>query len=331
MSAYKMFDRSLLKLRPIAERASEVRFKDVAIAPDRLDTGFSHPAFPVLAEAIVEAKRLEATVLMMFGGHVVKSGCSPVIIELMRRGFITHLATNGAGATYDFEFALLGETGEDIEGDSAAGRLGLWEEGGMINDAVAAGAKENIGWGEAVGRYIWENDFPGKENSILAMAYHLGIPCTVHIGVGCDTIHELPNADGASMGLCSLNDFLVYTQSITRLEGGVFLDFGSAVAGPEVYLKALAMARNVAHQHGERIVHFHTAVFDVQNIQDADNYSATPSKSDPRYYFRPWKTILARTVADGGKSFYIRGHHDQTLPALAGLVFEAAKKQEEKV
>lgn len=321
-----MFDRSQLSLSPISSRSAEVRFRDVAMDPERLRSDFSHPALPVLAESIVKASRCGATVLLMFGGHVVKSGCSPVIIELMRRGFISHLATNGAGATYDFEFALCGETGEDIDHDAVSGRLGLWEEGGMINEAVAAGAKEDIGWGEAVGRYIWEHDFPGKENSILATAYHLGVPCTVHIGVGCDTVHELPSADGAAMGICSLNDFLVYTQSITRLEGGVFLDFGSAVAGPEVYLKALAMARNVAHQKGERIIHFHTAVFDVQNIKDADNYSATPDKSDPRYYFRPWKTILARTVADGGKSFYIKGHHDETLPALAKLVFEASKQ-----
>ncbi len=324
MSAYKMFDRSQLVPEPISARRAEVRFSDVAIDPAALPREFSHPALPVLAESIVEARKLGATVLLMFGGGVVKSGCSPVILELVKRGFVTHLATNGAGAIYDFEFALCGETGENIDEDFAAGRLGLWKEDAMINEAVKAGAAEGIGWGEAVGKYIWEHDFPGKENSLLAMAYHLGIPCTVHIGVGCDTVHELPNADGAAMGKCSLDDFLIYTDSITRLEGGVFLDFGSAVAGPEVYLKALAMARNVAHQRGERIVHFHTAVFDVQHIEDADNYAATPSKSDPRYYFRPWKTILARTVADGGKSFYIHGHHNETLPALAALVFEKA-------
>lgn len=324
MSAYKMFDRSQLVLSPISARRAEVRFSDVAIDPAALPRAFSHPALPVLADSVVQARRLGATVLLMFGGGVIKSGCSPVILELVKRGFVTHLATNGAGATYDFEFALCGETGEDIDEYFPAGRLGLWKEGAMINEAVKAGAAEGIGWGEAVGKYIWEHDFPGKENSLLAMAYHLGIPCTVHIGVGCDTVHELPNADGAAMGKCSLEDFLIYTDSITRLEGGVFLDFGSAVAGPEVYLKALAMARNVAHQRGERIVHFHTAVFDVQHIEDADNYAATPSKSDPRYYFRPWKTILARTVADGGKSFYIHGHHKETLPALAALVFEKA-------
>ena len=324
MSAYKVFDRTLLATEPIARRKAEVRFAEVAIRPEAMHPGFEHPALPVLSEAIIEARRLGATVLLMFGGGVIKTGCSPVILELVKRGFVTHLATNGAGAIYDFEFALCGETGEDIEGDFPTGRLGLWTEDEMINEAVKAGAEQGIGWGEAVGKYIWEHNFPGRENSLLAMSYHLGIPCTVHIGVGCDTVHELPNADGAAMGKCSLDDFLIYTESITRLEGGVFLDFGSAVAGPEVYLKALAMARNVAHQRGERIVHFHTAVFDVQHIEDADNYSATPSKSDPRYYFRPWKTILARTVADGGKSFYIHGHHHETLPRLASLIFEKA-------
>ena len=319
-----MFDRSQLVPESISARRAEVRFPDVAIDPAALPREFSHPALPVLADSIVQARRLGATVLLMFGGGVIKSGCSPVILELVKRGFVTHLATNGAGAIYDFEFALCGETGENIDEDFPAGRLGLWKEDAMINEAVKAGAAEDIGWGEAVGKYIWEHDFPGKEKSLLAMAYHLGIPCTVHIGVGCDTVHELPNADGAAMGKCSMEDFLIYAESITRLEGGVFLDFGSAVAGPEVYLKALAMARNVAHQRGERIVHFHTAVFDVQHIEDADNYAATPSKSDPRYYFRPWKTILARTVADGGKSFYIHGHHKETLPALAALVFEKA-------
>ena len=113
---------------------------------------------------------------------------------------------------------------------------------------------------------------------------------------------------------------MIYAQSITKLEHGVFLDFGSAVAGPEVYLKALAMARNVAHQRGEKIAHFHTAVFDLQAIDESDGYDCAPPKTDPRYYFRPWKTILARTVADGGKSFYVRGEHRQTVPNLARLI-----------
>ena len=146
----------------------------------------------------------------------------------------------------------------------------------------------------------------------LIHIYHLGVPCTVHIGVGNDIIHEHPNCDGAAMGQASYTDFLIYTQSITGLENGVFLNFGSAVAGPEVYLKALAMARNVAHQEGKKIAHFTTAVFDLLAIEQDADFSAAPPKTDPRYYFRPWKTILARTVADGGKSYYIQGEHQKT-------------------
>ena len=153
------------------------------------------------------------------------------------------------------------------------------------------------------------------------MGYHLQVPCTVHIGVGNDIIHEHPNCDGAAMGKASYTDFLIYAQSVTGLEHGVFLNFGSAVAGPEVYLKALAMARNVAKQEGRQIAHFTTAVFDLLDIEGSD-YSAAPPKTDPRYYFRPWKTILARTVADGGVSHYIRGEHQRTVPALARKILE---------
>ena len=152
------------------------------------------------------------------------------------------------------------------------------------------------------------------------MGYHLGIPCTVHVGIGSDIIHEHPNCDGAALGKASYTDFLVYTQTVTKLEGGVFLNFGSAVTGPEVYLKALAMARNVARQNGKQIAHFTTAVFDVQPLGDEET-TAAPPKSNPRYYFRPWKTILARTVADGGVSYYVQGEHRLTLPHLARRIW----------
>src|SRR5665647_327976 len=135
-----------------------------------------------------------------------------------------------------------------------------------------------------------------------------GVPVTVHVGIGCDIIHEHPNCDGAALGETSYRDFLIYANSISNLESGVFMNFGSAVIGPEVYLKSLSMARNVAHQNNKRITHFTTAVFDLLNLENKDIHK-TPPKSDPQYYFRPWKTIMARTVADGGKSFYIQGEH----------------------
>ncbi len=315
---FAQFDRSQLKILPLNERIHDVDLDKTLLAVDGEIPSFSHPALPVLAEAVVEARRkYNATVLMMYGAHVIRTGNSAFMIELMKRGLVTHFATNGAGSIHDFELAMIGHTCESVAKYISEGQFGLWKETGLINDAIVQGAKDGIGWGEAVGRYIWENNFPNREKSVLAMGYHLGVPCTVHVGIGNDIIHEHPNCDGAAMGSCSYTDFLIYAQSVTNLEHGVFLNFGSAVAGPEVYLKALAMARNVARQKGEEITHFHTAVFDLQGIAESDNYDAAPPKTDPRYYFRPWKTILARTVADGGKSFYVRGEHRQTLPNLA--------------
>ena len=321
---YPIFDRSRLKILPLEQRVHDVDLKEVLLDPNGPAPEFSHPALPVLAKAIVEARRKhDATVLMMYGAHVIRTGNALYMIELMKRGLVTHFATNGAGSIHDFEFAMIGHTCESVARYISEGQFGLWDKTGLINDIINEGAKEGLGWGEALGRYIWENNFPYRESSVLAMGYHLGVPVTVHIGVGNDILHEHPNCDGAAMGQCSYTDFLVYTKSVEKLENGVFLDFGSAVAGPEVYLKALAMTRNVAHQEGRRICHFHTAVFDIQPIEESDDFTAAPPKSDPRYYFRPWKTILARTVADGGKSFYVRGEHRCTVPNLAKLVLAA--------
>ena len=150
---------------------------------------------------------------------------------------------------------------------------------------------------------------------MLAAGYRCKIPVTVHVGIGCDIIHEHPGCDGAALGASSYTDFLIYAQSVTNLEGGVFLNFGSAVTGPEVYLKCLAMARNVANQEGREIAHFTTAVFDLLPLEDQDLHT-TPPKTDARYYYRPWKTILSRTVADGGESYYVQGEHRLTVSAL---------------
>jgi hypothetical protein len=148
------------------------------------------------------------------------------------------------------------------------------------------------------------------------------VPVTVHVGVGYDILHEHPNCDGAALGATSYRDFLVFAESVTKLEGGVMLNFGSAVMGPEVYLKALSMARNVAHQEGRFIRNFTTAVFDLIPI-DGDTRKQAP-KTDPRYYYRPWKTILVRTVADGGTSFYLQGDHRVTLPHVYHAALKAA-------
>jgi hypothetical protein len=319
---FEQFDRSKLSILPLNNRIHDIDLQKVLMCPGKEIPAFEHPALEPIAEAVVKARRDDnATVMMMYGAHVIRTGNALYMIELMKRGLVTHFATNGAGSIHDFEFAMIGHTCESVAKYISEGQFGLWEETGLINDIIVQGAKDGLGWGEAVGRYIWENNFPYREQSVLAMGYHLHVPCTVHIGIGNDIINEHPNADGASMGKCSYTDFLIYAKSIENLEHGVFLNFGSAVAGPEVYLKALAMARNVAKQENRKITDFKTAVFDIQGITEADDYSATPPKSDPRYYFRPWKTILARTVADGGESFYICGEHNRTLPNLAEKIF----------
>lgn len=320
---FEKFDRSKLDILPLGERIHDVDLAKVYKDPAIHTPDFTHPALPEIAKAVYEARRkYDATVLMMYGAHVIRTGNAGYMIELMKRGLVTHFATNGAGSIHDFEFAMIGETCESVAKYISEGQFGLWQETGRINDIIAEGARDGLGWGEAVGRYIWENNFPYREKSVLAMGYHLQVPCTVHVGIGNDIIHEHPNCDGAAMGICSYNDFLIYAQSVTKLEHGAFLNFGSAVAGPEVYLKALAMARNVAKQKGEKIADFTTAVFDLMAIESSDNYNVTPEKSDPRYYFRPWKTILARTVADGGRSFYVKGEHQNTVPALSRLILD---------
>jgi hypothetical protein len=231
----------------------------------------------------------------------------------MERGFIDHIAMNGAGPIHDWEFAPIGATTESVARYVQTGEFGLWSETGQMNEIITA-APPDVGLGEALGRAILNGPFPHKAISILAAGVRLGIPITVHVGIGYDIIHEHPNCDGAALGRCSYHDFLIFAQSVSRLEGGVLLNFGSAVMGPEVYLKALAMARNVAHQEDRHIRQFTTAVFDLVPLE-GDTRHETP-KTDPRYYYRPWKTILVRTVADGGESFYIQGDHRLTIPAL---------------
>lgn len=318
---FPLFDTSKLSILPLANRIHDVDIQVVRELSDPLPS-FSHPNILPIAQDVVQARRSAgATVLMMYGAHVIRTGNALYMIELMKRGLVTHFATNGAGSIHDFEFSMIGSTCESVAKYISEGQFGLWKESGIINDVIVQGAKEGLGWGEAVGRYIWENNFPYREKSVLAMGYHLGVPCTVHVGIGNDIIHEHPNCNGAAMGQTSYTDFLIYAQSVTNLEGGVFLNFGSAVTGPEVYLKALSMARNVAKQEGRKIAHFSTAVFDMQPL-DGANFEEAPPKTDPRYYFRPWKTILARTVADGGKSYYVCGEHQNTVPVLANEIFK---------
>jgi hypothetical protein len=317
------FDRSRLHIQPLARRRHDLDLS-ILLALDAPPPAFSHAALPVLASRLLEARRNNRTRIFLMGGHVIRAGVTRFLIDMMERGWIDHIAMNGAGPIHDWELALIGATTESVARYVRTGEFGLWRETGRMNDVIAAAPPE-IGLGEALGQAILDGRFPHKEISILAAGLRLGIPVTVHVGIGYDIIHEHPNCDGAALGRCSYQDFLIFAQSVTRLEGGVLLNFGSAVMGPEVYLKALAMARNVAHQEDREIRRFTTAAFDLIPLE-GDLHHEAP-KTDQRYYYRPWKTILVRTVADGGESFYIQGDHRLTVPALYHATLRADRGQ----
>jgi hypothetical protein len=310
---FPAFDRSRLKIQPLSARRHDLDLS-ILLPLDAPPPAFKHPDLTTLGRRLAEARRQGRARMLVMGAHVLRAGVARYLIDLVERGLIDHIAMNGAGPIHDWEFALVGASTESVAHYIRSGEFGLWQETGRMNDVIAQGGREGLGLGECLGKAILEGDFPHKDISVLAAAVRLGVPLTVHVGVGYDILHEHPNCDGASLGAASYRDFLVFAQTVTRLEGGVMLNFGSAVMGPEVYLKALAMARNVAHQEGREIRHFTTAVFDLIPLE-GDTRRQAP-KSDPRYYYRPWKTILVRTVADGGESFYIAGDHRETLPRL---------------
>jgi hypothetical protein len=307
-----LFDRSKLQIKPLEERKSDL---DIRTVKPLGDAGFRHPSLSAVAERIAGARRDNKSVVMIIGGHVVRSGVQNHIIDLLEKGHISCVAMNGSVMIHDFEFALAGATTESVARYIRDGQFGLWSETGRINDIVnQAFGSGDAGMGEAVGRAIYEGDFPLKNISILAACYRLKIPATVHVGIGYDIIHEHPNFNGAAAGAASYIDFLKFAKVLENLEGGVVMNFGSAVMAPEVFLKALSMVRNVARQHGREIRHFTTLVCDLYPLPT--DVCREPSRDDPAYYFRPWKTMLVRTVADGGESFYVRGRHVDTIPAL---------------
>jgi hypothetical protein len=311
---FAVFDRSQLRLKPLAERIHDMGLPQVLNLTDETPP-FEHPNLSTVAQRMVTAQQQGGQVILMMGAHMLKVGLSRFMIDLMERRLITHVAMNGAGPIHDFELALIGASTESVARYIQKGQFGLWADTGRINEAIVAGARDGIGLGEAVGRVIEEEKFPHRHLSVLAAGYRLGVPVTVHVGIGYDIIHEHPNCDGAALGQTSYHDFLVIAQTVSKLQGGVMLNFGTAVMGPEVYLKALAMARNVAHQRGEKINRFTTAVFDLLDLGQGDLHTEAP-KDDPRYYYRPYKTILVRTVQDGGESFYFKGDHRATFPGL---------------
>lgn len=335
-SNYPLFNRCKLSLAELAARRSDVNVQDV----DEFKCGRDCETLDLrVIASILGARDANRPVIGMFGGHPIKLGLSRYLISLIEHGFVTGLATNGAGLIHDFELGAFGETSENVSRWIRNGQFGLWKETDQLNGIVKYAADEELGFGEAVGRYLEETNAPHSDISVAAAAYRCRVPLTCHVSIGSDIFHGYPNCDGAALGKVSHTDFLIFARQIQDLEGGVFLNIGSAVTGPEVYLKALSMARNVARQKGESITNFTTAVFDVVDLPE--NWRNGPGKppqgigatdsTHPLYYFRPWKTILCRTIQDGGKSFYVKGDHRETIPALwQALVGSESLTDEEK-
>ncbi|HEY4475819.1 MAG TPA: hypothetical protein VJB92_03835 [Candidatus Paceibacterota bacterium] len=328
---YEKIDLRNLKVLPLKERENKMFAAE--ILPLDFKSDFQSKELDALIAAIVEARLNNKEVIWFMGAHVLRQGAAWMIIDLMRRDLITHIAANGAVAIHDFEMAYQGATLEDVERYIVDGKFGNWDETGkFVNEAAKRSFHCGRGFGEALGMLIAESDFPFKHMSIFAKAYKSLVPATIHKGIGFDITDQHPSADFAAIGKASGDDFLIFAKGIFQLEGGVFVNLGSAVTGPEVYLKALSIARNLAKQEGREIKHFTTAVIDLAPLGDwQSNPSVVDWKKpgamdDPRYYYRPLKSILVRTVKDGGKSHFIQGKFIDVIPALYAGLLAATKK-----
>ncbi len=304
-------DFSNLNTYSVHDRHSKVTVEDFArpVRPgmtvreliDNLPKQFAGVDFPEFIDRVVAAIRNERPVLLGMGAHVIKVGLNPILIDLMERGVISAIALNGAGIIHDTEIAMVGRTSEDVACVLGAGAFGAARETGeVLNQAINQGAKEGIGLGEAVGNQLLKQDFPFNEQSLLAQARRMNIPVTVHVAIGTDIIHIHPDADGAAIGQCSHYDFRVFCRLISGLEGGAYLNVGSAVLLPEVFLKALTVVRNLGHE----VKRFTTANFDF--IRG----------------YRPATNVVHRPTLEGGKGFNFTGHHELMIPLLAAAIVD---------
>jgi len=300
-----------IKTIPLQKRRSKVSVRDCSIPfrrgstfkvfLDTLPNTLAARDLKSIAGIIAGAHRAKRQIIFGMGAHVIKVGLSPLIIDLMQRGLLSCVALNGAGAIHDMEMALAGKTSEDVAAGLASGKFGMAAEAAaFINRAVAEGQQGNKGMGRAVGEALLHRMAPYTQMSILAAAARLGIPCTVHVSIGSDTIHMHPTFDGAATGRASHNDFLTFADRVSRLSGGVFVNIGSAVVLPEVFLKAFSLAANLGK---------------------APRKLTTVNMDFIRHY-RPSLNVVERPTLHEGKGFNLIGHHEIMLPLLTAAVLE---------
>jgi len=311
MSCQRPLDFSALKTYSIHDRFSKVTVDNfakpvgagatvsglLASLPDQL-LGLD---FPELVERLAAAHKNKRPIMVGMGAHVIKVGLNPILIDLMERGIVTSIALNGAGIVHDTEVAMAGRTSEEVGDVLGSGAFGAAKETGeVVNEAINLGAKKDLGMGAALGDYLLEQNFPHNDVSLLASARRLGVPVTVHVAIGTDIVHIHPAADGAAIGQTSHHDFKLFSGMVADLEGGAYLNIGSAVLLPEVFLKALTVARNLGHT----VNNFTTANFDFIR------------------HYRPMTNVVNRPTAGGGKGYNITGHHELMIPLLAAALLD---------
>lgn len=295
-----------LKTYSLLSRKSKVNIHHFAqvFTPDENFSNFLNSLPNILAgkdfkefiSLMKAAKKKGKAILFALGAHVIKVGLSPIIINLMEEGWVTALALNGAGIIHDFEIAFAGHTSEEVELQIRDGQFGMAQETGeMLNNAINSGGKKGLGLGEAVGEMLAGSDFPYKKISLLWTAHKLGIPVTVHVAIGTDIIHFHPKVKGETLGKTTLQDFFLFCTLLEKLEGGgVYINIGSAVMLPEVFLKAVSFVRN----KGKKLQDFSTAVFDFI------------------HHYRPYQNVIKRPLVKKSKGFYFIGHHELMIPLL---------------
>jgi len=280
---------------PLKENSTLRSF--LASLPDQL---LGHD-FPELVRCLAEVHRNGRPILVGMGAHVIKVGLNPILIDLMERSIISGLAMNGACIIHDAEIAMAGSTSEEVGDVLADGAFGAARETGeVLNGAIALGAREGMGMGQAVGEYLLAREYPHNDKSLLAMAAKLGIPVTVHVAIGTDIIHIHPSASGADIGTTSHHDFRLFCSEVAGLQGGAYLNIGSAVLLPEVFLKALTLVRNLGH----RVDNFTTANFDFIK------------------QYRSLTNVVLRPTAQGGRGYNVTGHHELMIPLLAASLLD---------
>ena len=300
-----------IKTYPLAKRYSKVKMPAFAKPwrPGGSLTRFLDGLPDILAartlrevvDEVAKARLGGKAVVVGMGAHPTKVGLNPILTDLMERRIITALALNGAVVIHDFELALMGHTSEEVDTEINTGRFGMAEETGrLINQAINRGVRKGLGLGEAVGGWIEEQRLPNRKTSLLATAVRLGLPVTVHVAIGTDIIHMHPAVDGAALGEGSLRDFQTFAAVVAGLEGGVYLNLGSAVIMPEVFLKAVTLARNLGHP--------------VNRI--------TTVNMDFLPHYRPQTNVVRRPTQNGGRGHLLIGHHEIMVPLLAAGVLE---------